>query len=85
MDGTVRLLDPSIDVLGTFHDFIPHLLESHARRLASPERAAKVALDLQIGSQRIPFQIASILEKAATGRLRLVVDPLAGGGARGRG
>jgi hypothetical protein len=29
-----------------------------------------------IGSQRLPFQIGSILEKAATGRLRFVVDPL---------
>ncbi|MCC6215670.1 MAG: AarF/ABC1/UbiB kinase family protein [Polyangiaceae bacterium] len=85
MDGTVRLIDPTIDVLGTFHEFIPRLLESHARRLASPERAAKVALDLQIGAQRIPFQIASILEKAATGRLRLVVDPLGDTPARRRG
>jgi ubiquinone biosynthesis protein len=83
MDGTVRLLDPGIDVLGTFHEFIPQLLESHARRLASPERAAKIALDLQIGSQRTPFQLASILEKAATGRLRLVVDPR-GGSSRSR-
>jgi len=76
MDGTVRLIDPRIDVLGTFRDFIPTLVEAHAKRLASPERAAKLALDLHIGTQRLPFQVASILEKAATGRLRFVVDPL---------
>lgn len=76
MDGTVRILDPQADVLQTFQAFIPRLLEAHARRMASPERAAKVALDTYIGSQRVPFQIASILEKVATGRLRLVVDPL---------
>lgn len=76
MDGTVRMLDPAIDVLGTFRQFVPQLLEAHTRRMASPERAAKLALDVSIGSQRVPFQLASILEKAATGRLRLVVDPL---------
>ena len=77
MDGTVRLLDPSIDVLGAFHEFVPRLLEAHAARLASPERAAKLALDVEIGATRVPFQVASILEKLATGRLRVVVDPLA--------
>jgi ubiquinone biosynthesis protein len=76
MDGTVRRIDPTIDVLGTFRDFMPQLVEAHARRMASPERAAKLALDVTIGSQRLPFQIGSILEKAATGRLRFVVDPL---------
>ncbi len=76
MDGTVRLIDPNIDVLGTFQQFVPQLLEAHARRMASPQRAAKLALDVSIGSQRLPFQIGSILEKLATGRLRLVVDPL---------
>ncbi|MCC6898939.1 MAG: AarF/ABC1/UbiB kinase family protein [Polyangiaceae bacterium] len=80
MDGTVRRIDPSIDVLETFQSFIPRLLESHARRLASPERAAKVALDMSIGAQRTPFQLATILEKLATGRMRLVVDPLSPGG-----
>lgn len=80
MDGTVRRIDPEIDVLETFQTFIPRLLESHARRLASPERAAKVALDMSIGAQRTPFQLATILEKLATGRMRLVVDPLSPGG-----
>lgn len=76
MDGSARLIDPTIDVVGTFGSFLPTLLEAHARRVASVEDAAKMALDVYIGAQRIPFQIATILEKAATGRLRFVVDPL---------
>lgn len=76
MDGSARLVDPTIDVVGTFGSFLPTLLEAHARRVASVEDAAKMALDVYIGAQRIPFQIATILEKAATGRLRFVVDPL---------
>lgn len=76
MDGSARLIDPGIDVIGTFRSFLPVLLEAHARRVASVEDAAKVALDVYIGTQRIPFQLATILEKAATGRLRIVVDPL---------
>lgn len=76
MDGSARLIDPSIDVVGTFGSFLPTLLEAHAKRVASIEDAAKVALDVYIGAQRIPFQIATILEKAATGRLRVVVDSL---------
>ncbi len=78
MDGSARLIDPNIDVVGTFGSFLPTLLEAHARRVASIEDAAKVALDVYIGAQRIPFQLATILEKAATGRLRFVVDSLPG-------
>ncbi|MBL8722379.1 MAG: AarF/ABC1/UbiB kinase family protein [Myxococcales bacterium] len=76
MDGSARMIDPSIDLVSTFAAFLPALLEAHARRVASVQDAVKMALDVYIGSQRVPFQIATILEKAATGRLRLVVDPV---------
>jgi len=76
MDGSARLVDPTTDVVGAFDSFLPTLLEMHARRVASIQDTAKVALDVYIGAQRIPFQIATILEKAATGRLRVVVDTL---------
>lgn len=83
MDGAVRRLDPGIDVLSTFHAILPRIVEEHARRLASPERAAKLALDLEIGASRVPFQVGTILEKLATGRLRVVLDPLRETGRRG--
>lgn len=76
MDGSARLLDPSADVVGLFQSFVPKLLEAEAQRVGSVEEIAKLALDTRIGAQRIPSQIATILEKAATGRLRLVVDSL---------
>lgn len=76
MDGSARHLNPHIDVIGMFRSFLPRVLEEHARRVASVEDAAKVALDTTINVQRAAFQIGAILEKAATGRLRLVVDPL---------
>jgi ubiquinone biosynthesis protein len=76
MDGTARLIDPAIDIVGTFQGFLPIFLEAYASRLASIEEAAKIALDLYIGGQRVPFQIGTILEKIATGRLRIVIDPL---------
>jgi ubiquinone biosynthesis protein len=74
MDGSVRLLDPRIDVLQTFRQFVPRLLEAHARRTASFEDAIKIALDVYVGAHRVPLELASILEKAATGRLRFAVD-----------
>lgn len=75
MDGSVRLLDPRIDVLQTFRHFVPRLLEAHARRTASFEDVIKIALDVYAGANRVPLELATILEKAATGRLRFVVDP----------
>jgi ubiquinone biosynthesis protein len=76
MDGSARLIHPEIDLVAEFRRFLPRILKDHARRMASLENNAKLALDVAIGAQRIPFQVATILEKAATGRLRVVVDPL---------
>lgn len=76
MDGSARVVDPNISVISVFREFLPQVLLEHAKRRASLEEAAKVALDVSMGGARIPFQLATILEKAATGRLRLVVDPL---------
>jgi ubiquinone biosynthesis protein len=76
MDGTARLIDPGIDIVSAFQGFLPIFLEAYAGRLTSVEEAVKVALDLYIGGQRVPFQLGTILEKLATGRLRIVIDPL---------
>ena len=52
MDGSARLVDPDISVLAVFRDFLPSILLDHAQRRASPEEAAKVALDLSMGPDR---------------------------------
>lgn len=83
MDGSARRIDPDVDVTAVFREFLPVLMDAHVKRLSSVEEAVKLAFDVYVGAQRTPAQIGSILEKLATGRLRLVHDAVPRG-RRGR-